>query len=64
MASNDLHTQYRIKCPKNVNPTQISPESFQDFIPPNVKVVDVKGLTPKQQKKPCRWEITATLQEG
>ncbi|CAH1375204.1 unnamed protein product [Tenebrio molitor] len=64
MPAQDLHTQYIIKCPKDVDPTQINPECFEDFIPPNVTVVEVRGLILKQEKKTCRWEITVQLQGG
>jgi hypothetical protein len=62
MPPNSLHTQHLIRCPKNVEHTLINPEGFADFIPPNVRVTEVRGLTLKQQKKPCIWEITITLE--
>jgi hypothetical protein len=64
MALNALHTQHIIRCPKTVNSSQINPEGFKDFIPPNVVVEEVRGLTLKQPRKPCRWEITAKLRGG
>jgi hypothetical protein len=53
-----------MKCPKSVNSSQINPKGFKDFIPPNVVVEEVRGLTLKQPRKACRWEITAKLRGG
>jgi hypothetical protein len=47
MPPNSLHTQHLIRCPKNVEHTLINPEGFADFIPPNVRVTEVRGLTLK-----------------
>jgi hypothetical protein len=63
MPPNSLHTQHLIRCPKNVEHTLINPEGFADFIPPNVRVTEVRGLTLKQQKKPCIWRSPSHLKE-
>jgi hypothetical protein len=64
MALKALHTQHILRCPKSVNSSKINPEGFKDFIPPNVVVEEVRGLTLEQSRKPCRWEITAKLRGG
>jgi hypothetical protein len=47
MATANIHSKYIIKCPRNVDPDQVNTENFKEFIPPNIRATQVKGLTLK-----------------
>lgn len=51
MAISRIHVEYRIRCPKEIDPDQVNAESFRDFVPQNTLVTRVNGFTSKERRK-------------